>query len=176
MKRMVLSCLFAALTAVGAFISIPVGPVPIVLQNFFVLLAGLVLGPRWGLASAGIYLLTGVLGFPVFSLGRGGIAHLAGPTGGYLVGYLPAVLLTGAVARTGKPSLLRDGAAAAVGAAAVYACGVPWLKFVLHLGWREAVLAGLLPFLIGDAVKVAAAAAAARLIRPLVELPAWFKD
>jgi len=64
---MVYASLFAALTAVGAFVAIPIGPVPIVLQNMFVYLAGLLLGSRWGLASVGVYLLAGTCGLPVFA-------------------------------------------------------------------------------------------------------------
>ena len=88
---------FTALTAVGAYISIPIGPVPIVLQNFFVILAGLLLGPVRGLVSVTVYLLIGAVGLPVFAGGTGGIGHFFGPTGGYLVGFLPAVFLTGLI-------------------------------------------------------------------------------
>lgn len=89
------AALFASLMAAGAAIAIPIGPVPIVLQNLFVLLAGLLLGGKWGAASVGIYLLAGALGMPVFSGGTGGIGRFAGPTGGYLIGFLPAVYIVG---------------------------------------------------------------------------------
>ena len=89
------AALLAALTAVGAYIAIPIGPVPIVLQNLFVYLMGLLLGLRWGLAGIGVYLLAGAVGLPVFSGGRGGLGHLIGPTGGYLVGFVPAVAVVG---------------------------------------------------------------------------------
>ena len=87
--------LFAALTAVGAYIAIPIGPVPIVLQNFFVYLTGLLLGSKWGATSVAVYLLAGICGLPVFAGGRGGIGHIIGPTGGYLIGFLPAVFVIG---------------------------------------------------------------------------------
>ena len=92
LRQMVYASLLAALTAAGGYIQLPIGPVPIVLQNLFVLVAGLILGPRWGLTSMGIYLLLGLVGFPVFAGGKGGLAHLMGPTGGYLLGFLAGCL------------------------------------------------------------------------------------
>ncbi|NSW87104.1 MAG: biotin transporter BioY, partial [Syntrophobacteraceae bacterium] len=72
LQKIVYASLMAALIAVGAYIHVPIGPVPIVLQNLFVLLAALLFGPRWALASMGIYLFVGAMGIPVFSGGRGG--------------------------------------------------------------------------------------------------------
>ncbi|MCK7505939.1 MAG: biotin transporter BioY [Desulfobacterales bacterium] len=86
---MVYASLFAALTAVGAYLFVPIGPVPIVLQNMFVFLAGLLLGSRWGLASVAVYLLAGICGLPVFAGGTGGIGRFVGPTGRVSAG-LPA--------------------------------------------------------------------------------------
>ncbi len=123
LRGMVLASLFTALMAVGAYISIPVGPVPMVLQNMFVLLAGLLLGPAWATASVLLYLFLGAVGLPVFSGGGGGLAHFAGPTGGYLLGYLPAVAVTGAISRAGKSPFI-SAAAAITGDLLVYAAGV----------------------------------------------------
>jgi len=97
LQRIAYTSLMAALIAVGAYIAIPIPivPVPIVLQNLFVLLAGLLLGSRWGLASMGLYLLAGSIGLPVFSGGRGGLAHFLGPTGGYLIGFAVEAWLVG---------------------------------------------------------------------------------
>lgn len=170
LRPMVNTALFAALISLGAFIAIPIGPVPIVLQNMFVLLAGLILGPAWGLACVGVYLLTGLAGLPVFAGGTSGIGKLFGPTGGYLLGYLPAVLVTGVLSsRLGK-RWGGDILAAAAGSAIVYAAGVPWLKVAFSLSWEKAVAAGMVPFLLGDAIKIAAAAVIAGKIRPHVKL------
>jgi len=168
LKRTVYASLMPALMAAGAYIAVPIGPVPIVLQNLFVLLAGLLLGPRWGLASVGVYLLLGACGLPVFAGGTGGIGRLAGPTGGYLLGYLPAVYLVGTIAKKTPAGLLGDILALATGVLAVYALGVPWLKMVTGMPWPKALAVGLYPFLIGDGIKVAAAIPAARLLRPLM--------
>lgn len=163
----VAASLFAALITVGAYVAIPVGPVPIVLQNLFVFLVALLLPPRWAASSVGVYLLAGALGLPVFAGGGAGLGHFAGPTGGYLVAYLPASAVIAFIARAGAGRAATDAAAVVVGGLCVYAVGVPWLKAVLGLDWSAALTAGMLPFLVGDAVKAAAAVGAARLIRPL---------
>jgi biotin transport system substrate-specific component len=168
LRALVHASLFAALTAVGAYLAIPIGPVPIVLQNMFVFLAGLLLGARGGAASVALYLLAGACGLPVFAGGTGGIGRFAGPTGGFLVGYLPAVVLIGWVARQRTGGIRRDVAAMLLGALALYACGVPWLAAVTGLPLGKAVTVGLVPFLPGDAVKIAAAALIARSLRPII--------
>lgn len=160
--------LLAALTAAGAFIAIPIGPVPIVLQNFFVILTGLLLGSRWGLASIGVYLLAGILGLPVFAGGTGGIGRFVGPTGGYLLGYLPAVYIIGRICETAPKKAVFDFTAAVCGSLVVYACGVPWLKLLTGMTWTKTLAAGMLPFLPGDALKVIAAVPVAALLRPIV--------
>jgi biotin transport system substrate-specific component len=133
----------------------------------FVLLAGLLLGAGWGLASVILYLGLGALGLPVFAGGGAGLAHLFGPTGGYLASYVPAVFVTGLLSAGGH-SLGRDVVAAAVGSIIVYAGGVPWLMQVTGLDLRKALLAGCLPFLPGDAIKIAAAGLLSRGLRPMM--------
>lgn len=96
-RSTVFAALFTALISVGAYLSIPVGPVPIVLQNFFVLLAGTMLGSSAGFSVVVTYLILGAIGLPVFHSGTGGIGIIMGPTGGYLLGYLPAVYITGLI-------------------------------------------------------------------------------
>jgi len=152
----VLSCLFAALIAIGAFIAIPlpVSPVPIVLQTMFILLSALVLGPWWGSLSTILYLALGLFGLPVFSGGTGGPVVFLGPTGGYLLGYIPCSLVTGLLSRKAKGKKLILAAACLAGMIPIYALGVLRLKAVLGSGWERALAAGLLPFLPGDFVKV----------------------
>lgn len=164
---MVMASLFAALTAVGALIAMPIGPVPIVLQNFFVMLMGLLLGPRWGLAGVGAYLLAGALGLPVFAGGAGGLARFAGPTGGYLVGYLPCVALIGWISRQGRGHRVIDALAMVCGTAALYACGVSWLKLVTGMAWGQALALGAVPFIPGDIAKIIAAVLLVKSLRQL---------
>ena len=168
LRLTVYASLFAALTAAGAFMAIPIGPVPIVLQNFFVFLTGLLLGTRWGLASVSVYLLAGALGLPVFAGGTGGIGRFVGPTGGYLIGYLPAVWIIGWIAGRGKHRPLFDLFGMICGALTVYLFGVPWLKALTGMSWAKALSVGMIPFLVGDALKIAAAVPVAKALRPMI--------
>ena len=170
LRMMVYASLFAALTAVGAFLAIPIGPVPIVLQNMFVFLAGLLLGGRWGLASVGVYLLAGACGLPVFAGGLGGISRFIGPTGGYLIGYLPAVFLIGTMSQKVNPRIISDVLAMICGTLVLYACGISWLKIVTGMSPAKALALGMYPFLIGDALKIAAAAVIAKALRPVLRI------
>jgi len=167
-RQLVYAALMAAFIAVGAFIAIPIGPVPIVLQNLFVLLAGLLLGPRWGSISVGIYLLAGICGLPVFAGGTGGLGRVLGPTGGYLISYLPAVAVVGFISSLGKQRVVTDVIALIAGSCIVYAVGVPWLAAVTGMPPAKAVAVGMVPFLIGDVLKVAAAIPISRAIRPVM--------
>ncbi len=166
---MVLASLMAALTAVGAYIHIPIGPVPIVLSTLFVILSGLLLGSRWGLASMGLYLLVGAIGIPVFAGGRGGFAHFFGPTGGYLFGYILASWITGFISERSPGLLVIDIFAVAVGSLAIYSLGVPWLKVVTQMSWTKTLIVGAVPFLIGDVMKATVAVVLARSVRPILK-------
>jgi biotin transport system substrate-specific component len=151
--------LMIALTTIGAIISIPVpvSPVPIVLQNMFIVLTGLIMSPAWAFLTVAVYLLMGAVGLPVFAGGSGGIAHFAGPTGGFLLAYPVAATLTALIARMGAHRTSPRGpllvTALSVGFLAVYLIGVPWLAFILDLPMGAAIAAGALPFLPGDFVK-----------------------
>jgi biotin transport system substrate-specific component len=169
LRWMVLASLMAALTAVGAYIHVPIGPVPIVLSTLFVLLSGLLLGSRWGFMSIGLYLFVGAIGLPVFSGGRGGIAHFFGPTGGYLFGYLLAAWLVGFISERSPEFLFFEILCVAMGSLVIYGLGVPWLKMVTHMTWSKALMAGMVPFLIGDAVKATVALILARAVRPILK-------
>ncbi|MCP4693921.1 MAG: biotin transporter BioY [Desulfobacterales bacterium] len=168
-RMTVYASLMAALIAAGAFIAIPIGPVPIVLQNFFVFLAGLLLGKRWGLAAVGVYLLAGACGLPVFAGGTGGLGRFVGPTGGYLLAYLPVVYIIGFISTEGKGRITTDVAAMIIGAAIVYLIGVPWLKMVTGMPWTKALALGLYPFIPGDAIKIAAAIPVAKSLQRVIK-------
>ncbi|NBB91495.1 MAG: biotin transporter BioY [Spirochaetes bacterium] len=177
LAQSIYAALFTGLITVGAYIAVPlpVSPVPIVLQNFFVLLAGLLLPLRWAVASVALYLGLGAVGLPVFSAARGGLAHFVGPTGGYLVGFLPAVAVCALIAAPDRAAgagsasrPVRDTVATVAATAIIYALGTPWLAQVMDLAPGAAVGAGILPFLPGDALKIAAAVAVAQVARPLL--------
>jgi biotin transport system substrate-specific component len=155
LRMSVFAALFTALIIVGAYLKIPIGPVPIVLANFFVILAGALLGPRWAASSVALYLLFGVVGLPVFA-GGGGLAYLTGPTGGFLIGYLPAAVVTGLVSSRTKSSLIAV-IGLITGSLTIYLFGVPWLAYSLKKTLIESISIGMLPFLIGDGIKIVGA-------------------
>jgi len=168
LRWVVLASLMAALTAVGAFIHIPIGPVPIVLSTLFVLLSGLLLGSRWGLVSMALYLLVGAIGIPVFAGGKGRLVHFFGPTGGYLLGYVLASWITGFISERSRGILIWEILAVIAGSLTIYGLGVPWLKIATQISWPKALMLGMVPFLIGDAVKASVALMLARAVRPIL--------
>ena len=177
LRMTVYSALMAALIAAGAFVSIPIGPVPIVLQNMFVLIAAVLLGRNWGFACVAIYLLSGAIGLPVFASGKGGFAHFAGPTGGYLLSYMIVAVQAGWMADIFKKKLadkplglmISDFITMLIGSAIIYAVGVPWLKTMAKLPWEKAFALGMFPFVPGDLLKIVAATLIVRIVRPLVD-------
>ena len=176
LRMTIYASLMAALTAAGAYLAIPIGPVPIVLQNLFVFLSGLLLGPRWGAASVGIYLLAGALGLPVFAGGTGGIGHFAGPTGGYLLGYLPAVYVIGLISGGSKKGAVLDIIAMVCGGLMVYAIGLTWLKILTKMTIAKTLAVGMFPFVPGDGIKIAAAVPIAKALRPIIYRDRMLED
>jgi biotin transport system substrate-specific component len=149
--------IFLALTA-RISLPLPFWPVPITGQTLGVLLVGTLFGPRRGAAAVAAYVLEGLAGLPVFAGGAAGIGVLFGPTGGFLVGFVPAAAIAGAMAGTTRPVWLRL-IGLLLASLAIYLVGVPWSAVVTGAPWSMAILYGLLPFLPGDAVKAALAAA-----------------
>ena len=179
--RAVAVVFFAALTAAAAQISVPLPftQVPFTFQPTVVLLSGLVLGPRLGAASQVLYLAAGIAGLPVFAaspvLPPGGW-RLLGPTGGYLLSYPLAAFIAGALARRGfDRRYLTSIAAMALGLVVIYTCGTLWLAYAsvgrTAIGLASAFATGVVPFVIADIVKLAAAAGIVpglwRLVPPL---------
>jgi biotin transport system substrate-specific component len=153
-----------ALTAVLAQVAVPLWPVPITGQTLAVLLVGGALGSVRGTLAMVLYALVGILGLPVFSDGTSGASVLGGPTGGYIVGFVLAAALTGALAERKWDRKLAGGMVSYLaGSAAVFAVGLPWLAASLGLGLQETLAAGLYPFVIGGVIKAAIAAGVIRL-------------
>ena len=168
LRMTVYASLMASLIAAGAFLTIPIGPVPIVLQNLFVFLSGLLLGPRWGSASVGVYLLAGALGLPVFAGGVGGVGRFVGPTGGYLVGFLPAVYIVGLITVNVGTRVIFDVIAMCLGSIVIYFFGVTWLKVLTGMTLAKTLAVGMYPFIPGDILKIAAAVPIAKALRPVI--------
>lgn len=153
----------SALVAVSSHISIPLWftPVPLTLQPFAVLLLGLLLSPRMAAATLGAYLLEGATGLPVFAPGfalGAGLAHLLGPTGGYLMSYPAAAALVSWLRRRMGRGYAGSVLSAAAGNALILLTGFVWLTLWTHTSFGSAFALAVLPFLPGDALKVAAAA------------------
>ena len=146
--------LFAALIAVGAFIKIPLPPVPITLQTLFTLLAGLLLPLSISTSALLVYIFLGAIGLPIFASG-GGIAALTGPPGGYIVGLLPAVIVAGLMLKKDKEySFWYFLLVSFVATVAIYIPGLFWLGFSRHLTISQTLAGGLTPFIIGDVLKM----------------------
>jgi biotin transport system substrate-specific component len=155
----VLGALFTAALA-QVKIPLPFTPVPLTGQTFAVLLLGATLGATRGAASMALYIALGALGLPVFAGGASGIAYLAGATLGYLVGFVVAAYVIGLMAERGLERSMRTSVIPfLVGTILIYICGVAWLTILLG-SLSKAITAGLLPFLIGDAIKLIAASLA----------------
>jgi biotin transport system substrate-specific component len=149
------------LVALAARISLPLPftPVPLTLQNFAVLLVGLLLGRRAGFAALVLYLTEGAAGLPVFSpVGLGGIAQLLGPTGGYLMAYPVVAYLAGWIAERDRASFTRSAVAATAAEIFLFIAGVSWLMVFFHVPLVRAAQFGLYPFFFAEVMKVLLAA------------------
>ena len=158
----------SALLAISAKVQVPFYPVPVTMQTLVVLVLGMTLGSRLAFATLALYLAEGLAGLPVFAgtPEKGiGLAYMMGPTGGYLLGYLIAATLVGWLAERGfDRSLPKAAFALVLGNIAIYVPGILWLGAVI--GWDKPVLAyGLIPFLAGDALKLALGACLLPLLR-----------
>ena len=156
----------AVLTWVGANIYIPLTPVPITLQTLFVLLAGSVVTRRAGMASQWMYVGAGALGLPVFAGGLAGWGVVAGPTGGYIVSFLVAPwVVSRIISRT--DTLAGQITAFAAGTGVIFALGVGHLTLFYTHDLSAALAAGLVPFIPGAIVKIAAAVSIHRSVTAL---------
>ena len=156
-----LAVVFSLLTALAAQIVIPIGPVPITAQTFAVLLTGALLGSRLGAMAIIIYLAEGAVGLPFFAGGTGGIGHLLGQTGGYLVAFPAAAFITGAFAENGwDKHFITAVAAMAVGSAVILLAGWIWFAALTNTSLPVAFKVSMAPIhIIGDVIKILLAAA-----------------
>jgi len=153
----------AGLVGLAAQVSFHLGytPVPITLQTFPVLLIGAALGPIRGAASLALYLLLGVVGVPLYAEHKHGWQVFSGATGGYIVGFVVAAALIGALAERGWDRRFSSSVASMLtGSVVIYVCGAVWLRHYLHLNWAKTLEYGVYPFVPFDLVKLYLAAAA----------------
>jgi biotin transport system substrate-specific component len=159
-----------ALTAVGAFISIPLYPVPLTLQTLFTLLAAMTLGSVMGASSQIIYVLLGIVGLPVFSGFKAGIGILFGPTGGFLFGFIISAYIIGKIIELKKEkNIFYYFLAGIIGTIILYILGITQLSLVTGIGIKKAIAVGMLPFLPGDILKIIAASFIASKLKLVIK-------
>lgn len=166
---MVFIAMFSAIICVCSLIHIDIGQVPITLQTFAVCVAAAMLGWKRGTLSVVIYILLGIVGLPVFS-GQGGFGVIAGPTGGYIIGFLFTALITGFAADKFERKLLPLIVSMIFGILVCYLFGTLWFMFVTKTDFAAALGLCVIPFLIPDAVKIAAAAVIVNRLCKIVKL------
>jgi biotin transport system substrate-specific component len=156
-RAIVLAVIGSILLTISAKIQVPFWPVPMTMQTFVVLMLGVAYGWRLAGATVLLYLAQGALGLPVFATGAGP-AYMAGPTGGYLVGFLLSAVAVGWLAERGwTRSWTSTLPAMLIGTAIIFICGIAWLSTLV--GMAKAIAVGLKPFLLSEAVKIALATA-----------------
>lgn len=158
-QYLILTALFTALTAVGAFIKIPVGPTPITLQLLFIALAGVLLGPWWGALSQLLYVGLGLVGVPIFTSG-GGFSYVFNPSFGYLLGFILVPIIVGLIThQVSNPGFLRIFLASALGIFVCYCIGVPYMYMIMRnvlnvdITVSHIIMVGFVVFIPGDIAK-----------------------
>ena len=158
-RMMILAALFAALTAVGAFIRFPLGTMSVTLQFMFTAMAGVLLGAKWGAVSQAVYVVLGLVGLPVFTMG-GGIGYVMQPSFGFLLGLIPTAWVIGRLTEK-ENGHWHIALACLAGRAVLYLIGLPYLYLIMKLYLHKsitvwtAIKAGMLVYLPGDAIKIA---------------------
>ncbi|MEK6265640.1 MAG: biotin transporter BioY [Clostridium sp.] len=173
-RDLIITSLFTALTAVGGFISIPLGPVPITLQTIFVVLSGLILGAKLGALSQIIYVILGLVGLPIFAGGIGGLTSVVSPSFGFVIGFIAAAYVIGKLTEKNK-SLSTIIYSVVLGSFVIYLVGVPYFYFIFtsYLGksinFYGALKYACLPFIPGDFAKAVIAIILAKKLLPMLK-------
>ncbi|MGI6013903.1 MAG: biotin transporter BioY [Oscillospiraceae bacterium] len=172
-KTLILTALFTALTAIGAFIKIPFAFSSITLQFFFTALAGVLLGANYGALSQLVYVVLGLIGLPIFTMG-GGISYVFYPTFGFLIGLVPAAWVIGKLAEKHKGTVGLI-VSCFVGLAVLYVIGLPYMALILNgymgkgMDFWAICMAGMIPFLPGDCVKIVVTAYLGKHLLPRIQ-------
>ncbi|MCI8525077.1 MAG: ECF transporter S component [Oscillospiraceae bacterium] len=170
-RDLILTALFAALTAIGAFLRVPTPISSFTLQMFFTFMAGVLLGPRLGALSQAIYVVLGLAGLPIFT-GGGGLGYVLQPTFGFLLGLIPMAAVTGALSRRLGHGFGALCLSCLAGVPVLYLIGLPYMHLVLTLYLHKAqtigqtLMGGMVIFLPWDALKIVAAAALGHQLAP----------
>lgn len=173
--RSVIIAMYAAIICASAFIVIPLGPVPIVIQNMLAIMSGALFGLPQGAAAVGLFMIAGALGLPVFSGGKGGMAVLSGPTGGFITGYFIGAIICGYISKKPEPDepifekkkLAKIFLAGLAGFASTYFPGVIQFMRTTDLSFSAAMATCVVPFLPADLVKLVLMVPLAAKLRPV---------
>ena len=163
--QMAVTALMAAVMCVLGPLTVPIGAVPISLANFVICLTAWLLGPKFGTLSVAVYLLIGLVGMPVFSGYGAGLAKLAGPTGGYLVGYLLLALIGGLFIEKSNGNPVVSGIGLVLGDAACYVLGTAWFVFQMQCELGYALSVCVYPFIALDLAKIVVSCIVGALLR-----------
>ena len=174
LRMMIYTAVFAALTAVGAFLRLPMWPVAITLQFLFTAMAGVLQGAKYGAISQAVYVVVGLIGVPVFTMG-GGIGYVFQPSFGFLLGLIPAAAVIGALSAKARTAW-RIGLACLAGLGVLYLVGLPYMAMILNVymdrgmtAW-DIIYKGMLLFLPGDMLKIVVTAALCPILRQRLAL------
>lgn len=174
-KEITLVSLFTALTAVGAFLNIPIGEVPITLQTLFVILSGLILGPKLAALSQIVYLVLGLIGLPIFTGFTGGIQSVMKPSFGFIIGFIFAAYIVGKIADFEEEiSSIKIWIASLAGTIVIYLFGLPYMYYILNmvmakgLSFNAILNLGCILFLPGDILKLIVASLVATKTLPVL--------
>ncbi|WP_042346837.1 biotin transporter BioY [Bacillus massiliigorillae] len=165
LKFLIVTALFAAIIGLLAQITIPLPLIPITGQTFAIGLASTILGARYGTLSVLLYIFLGIAGVPVFSAMTSGLGIVLGPTGGYIVGFIPAAFIIGLYIEKTKLNFMNAMIANTLGMIITLLFGTAWLKFSGDLSWTTAFISGTLPFLIVGLIKAALASYLGVIVR-----------
>ena len=163
--QMAVTALMAAVMCVLGPLTVPIGAVPISLANFVICLTAWLLGPKFGTLSVAVYLCIGLIGVPVFSGYGAGLAKIAGPTGGYLVGYLLLALIGGLFIEKSKSNPVVSGIGLVLGDAACYVLGTAWFVFQMQCELGYALSVCVYPFIALDLAKIVVSCVVGALLR-----------
>lgn len=165
LKMLIVTALFAAIIGIMAQITIPLPYVPITGQTLAVGLAATILGKRYGVFSVLVYIMLGIAGLPVFSGMSSGIGVVFGPTGGYIIGFIPAAFLIGWLLERFGFTVKNAVIANIIAMIITLSFGAVWLKFVAELSWTAALTGGVTPFILVGIIKAILAATTGILVR-----------
>lgn len=163
--QMAVTALMAAVMCVLGPLTVPIGAVPISLANFVICLTAWLLGPKFGTLSVAVYLCIGLIGVPVFSGYGAGLAKIAGPTGGYLVGYLLLALIGGLFIEKSNGNPVVSGIGLVLGDVACYVLGTAWFVFQMQCELGYALSVCVYPFIALDLAKIVVSCVVGALLR-----------